>query len=109
MYSRLPKYLYQVDTSILLKKLRFSKEGKLEGITDVRDESARGKIRIVYILKRDAVPNVVLNNLFKHTELQTSFSVNNIALVNGRPQLLNLKELHLSLCRTSSRCGISSH
>ena len=69
------------------------KEGRLEGITDVRDESARGKIRIVYILKRDAVPNVVLNNLFKHTELQTSFSVNNIALVKGRPQLLNLKDL----------------
>ena len=85
---------YQVDTSILLKKTSdLVKEGKLEGITDVRDESARGKIRIVYILKRDAVPNVVLNNLFKHTELQTSFSVNNIALVNGRPQLLNLKEL----------------
>ena len=69
------------------------KEGKLEGITDVRDESARGKIRIVYFLKRDAVPNVVLNNLFKHTELQTSFSVNNIALVKGRPELLNLKDL----------------
>ena len=85
---------YQVDTSILLKKTSdLVKEGKLEGITDVGDESARGKIRIVYILKRDAVPNVVLNNLFKHTELQTSFSVNNIALVNGRPQLLNLKEL----------------
>ena len=85
---------YQVDTSILLKKTSdLVKEGKLEGITAVRDESARGKIRIVYILKRDAVPNVVLNNLFKHTELQTSFSVNNIALVNGRPQLLNLKEL----------------
>lgn len=85
---------YQVDTSILLKKTSdLVKEGKLEGITDVRDESARGKIHIVYILKRDAVPNVVLNNLFKHTELQTSFSVNNIALVNGRPQLLNLKEL----------------
>ena len=79
---------------MLLKKTSdLVKEGRLEGITDVRDESARGKIRIVYILKRDAVPNVVLNNLFKHTELQTSFSVNNIALVKGRPQLLNLKDL----------------
>ena len=85
---------YQVDTSVLLKKTSdLVKEGKLEGITDVRDESARGKIRIVYFLKRDAVPNVVLNNLFKHTELQTSFSVNNIALVKGRPELLNLKDL----------------
>ena len=85
---------YQVDTSVLLKKTSdLVKEGRLEGIADVRDESARGKIRIVYILKRDAVPNVVLNNLFKHTELQTSFSVNNIALVKGRPQLLNLKDL----------------
>ncbi|EPD98954.1 DNA gyrase subunit A [Capnocytophaga sp. oral taxon 336] len=85
---------YQVDTSVLLKKTSdLVKEGRLEGITDVRDESARGKIHIVYILKRDAVPNVVLNNLFKHTELQTSFSVNNIALVKGRPQLLNLKDL----------------
>ena len=85
---------YQVNTAELIKKTAdLVKEGKLEGISDVRDESARGKMRIVYILKRDAVPNIVLNNLFKHTELQTSFSVNNIALVKGRPELLNLKDL----------------
>ena len=85
---------YQVNTADLIKKTAdLVKEGKLEGISDVRDESARNKLRIVYILKRDAVPNIVLNNLFKHTELQTSFSVNNIALVKGRPELLNLKDL----------------
>ena len=85
---------YQVNTAELIKKTAdLVKEGKLEGISDVRDESARNKLRIVYILKRDAVPNIVLNNLFKHTELQTSFSVNNIALVKGRPELLNLKDL----------------
>ncbi len=85
---------YQVNTAELIKKTAdLVKEGKLEGISDVRDESARNKLRIVYVLKRDAVPNIVLNNLFKHTELQTSFSVNNIALVKGRPELLNLKDL----------------
>ena len=85
---------YQVNTADLIKKTAdLVKEGKLEGISDVRDETARNKLRIVYVLKRDAVPNIVLNNLFKHTELQTSFSVNNIALVKGRPELLNLKDL----------------
>ena len=66
---------------------------KLDGISDIRDESDRNGMRIVYDLKRDAVPNIVLNKLFKYTSLQSSFSVNNIALVKGRPQLLNLKEL----------------
>ena len=66
---------------------------KIEGISAIRDESDRKGMRIVYMLKRDAIPNIVLNTLFKYTALQTSFSVNNIALVNGRPQLLNLKEL----------------
>ncbi|MEQ8323208.1 MAG: DNA gyrase subunit A [Vicingaceae bacterium] len=66
---------------------------KLEGIHDIRDESDRNGMRIVYELKRDAIPNVVLNNLYKYTPLQSSFSVNNIALVNGRPELLNLKDL----------------
>ena len=85
---------YQVNTADLIKKTAdLVKEGRLEGISDVRDETARNKLRIVYVLKRDAVPNIVLNNLFKHTELQTSFSVNNIALVKGRPELLNLKDL----------------
>ena len=66
---------------------------KIEGISDIRDESDRKGMRIVYVLKRDAVPNVVLNKLFKYTQLQSSFSVNNIALVNGRPELLNLKDM----------------
>lgn len=66
---------------------------KIEGISDLRDESDRDGMRIVYELKRDAIPNVVLNNLFKYTELQSSFSVNNIALVHGRPMMLNLKDL----------------
>ena len=66
---------------------------KLDGISDIRDESDRNGMRIVYDLKRDAIPNIVLNKLFKYTSLQSSFSVNNIALVRGRPQLLNLKQL----------------
>jgi len=66
---------------------------KIEGISDIRDESDRDGMRIVYELKKDAIAKVVVNNLFKHTELQTSFSVNNVALINGRPQLLNLKHL----------------
>jgi DNA gyrase subunit A len=66
---------------------------KIEGISTIRDESDRNGMRIVYVLKRDAVPNIVLNKLFKFTGLQSSFSVNNIALVNGRPQMLNLKDM----------------
>jgi len=66
---------------------------KLDGIADIRDESDRNGMRIVYDLKRDAIPNIVLNKLFKYTSLQSSFSVNNIALVKGRPMLLNLKQL----------------
>ena len=66
---------------------------KIEGIADIRDESDRNGMRIVYILKRDAVPNVVLNKLYKFTQLQSSFSVNNIALVNGRPEMCNLKDM----------------
>ena len=66
---------------------------KIEGISNIRDESDRNGMRIVYILKRDAIPNIVLNTLFKYTALQSSFSVNNIALVKGRPQMLNLKDL----------------
>ncbi|WP_367913126.1 DNA gyrase subunit A [Leadbetterella sp. DM7] len=68
-------------------------EKKIEGISDIRDESDRLGLRVVYDLKRDAVPNVVLNNLYKYTQLQSSFSINNVALVNGRPEILNLKEL----------------
>ena len=66
---------------------------KIEGISEIRDESDRNGMRIVYELKRDAIPNVVLNKLYKYTQLQTSFSVNNIALVKGRPELLNLKQM----------------
>lgn len=85
---------YQVNKALMIKKTAdLINEKKLEGISDVRDETGKGGMRIVYELKRDAVPNVVLNNLFKHTELQSSFSVNNIALVNGRPQQLNVKDL----------------
>jgi DNA gyrase subunit A len=68
-------------------------DGKIEGISTIRDESDRNGMRIVYLLKRDSIPNIVLNKLFKYTSLQSSFSVNNVALVNGRPQLLNLKDL----------------
>ena len=68
-------------------------EKKIEGISAIRDESDRNGMRIVYILKRDAIPNIVLNTLYKYTALQSSFSVNNIALVNGRPEMLNLKDM----------------
>lgn len=85
---------YQVNKADMIKKTADAiNEKKIDGIATIRDESDRKGMRIVYILKRDAVPNVVLNTLYKFTQLQSSFSVNNIALVNGRPQLLDLKEL----------------
>jgi DNA gyrase subunit A len=85
---------YQVNKAELIKRTaELVNEKKIEGISDIRDESDRNGLRIVYEIKRDAIPNVVLNNLFKYTALQTSFSVNNIALVKGRPQLLNLKDM----------------
>ncbi|MEN3325164.1 DNA gyrase subunit A [Mariniflexile soesokkakense] len=85
---------YQVNKAEMIKKTAdLVNEKKLDGIATIRDESDRNGMRIVYVLKRDAIPNIVLNKLFKYTALQSSFSVNNIALVNGRPQLLNLKEL----------------
>jgi DNA gyrase subunit A len=85
---------YQVNKADMIKKTAdLVNDKKIEGIANIRDESDRNGMRIVYILKREAVPNVVLNTLYKFTQLQSSFSVNNIALVNGRPQLLNLKEL----------------
>jgi len=85
---------YQVNKAEMIKKTaELVNDKKLEGIANIRDESDRNGMRIVYILKRDAIPNIVLNKLYKYTGLQTSFSVNNIALVNGRPQQLNLKEL----------------
>lgn len=85
---------YQVNKAEMIKKTAdLVNEKKLEGISDIRDESDRSGMRIVYVLKRDAVPNVVLNKLYKYTQLQSSFSVNNIALVHGRPEMLNLKQM----------------
>lgn len=85
---------YQVNKAEMIKKTAdLVNDKKIDGIANIRDESDRNGMRIVYILKRDAVANVVLNTLFKYTQLQSSFSVNNIALVNGRPQMLNLKDL----------------
>ena len=86
---------YQVGIDDLTKRLaELVKEGKLEGISDIKNETTKKNgVRIVIKLKQDAIPNVVLNLLYKHTALQTSFSVNNIALVNGKPEQLNLKDL----------------
>ena len=85
---------YQVNKADMIKKTAdLVNEKKLDGIANIRDESDRNGMRVVYILKRDAIPNIVLNKLYKYTGLQTSFSVNNIALVNGRPEQLNLKQL----------------
>ncbi|UVD78883.1 DNA gyrase subunit A [Myroides albus] len=85
---------YQVNKAEMIKKTAEAvNEKKIEGIATIRDESDRKGMRIVYVLKRDAVPNIVLNTLYKYTQLQSSFSVNNIALVDGRPQMLNLKDL----------------
>ncbi|MEO0525730.1 MAG: DNA gyrase subunit A [Bacteroidota bacterium] len=85
---------YQINKADMIKKTAdLINDKKIEGISSIRDESDRNGMRIVYILKRDAIPNIVLNTLYKYTALQSSFSVNNIALVNGRPQLLNVKEM----------------
>src|SRR5699024_7133752 len=85
---------YQVNKADMIKKTAdMVNDKKIEGISLIRDESDRSGMRIVYILKRDAIPDIVLNTLYKYTALQSSYSVNNIALVNGRPQKLNLKDL----------------
>jgi DNA gyrase subunit A len=85
---------YMVNKANMIEKTaQLINEKKIEGISDLRDESDREGLRIVYDLKRDAVPNVVLNNLYKYTQLQSSFSINNVALVKGRPVTLNLKDL----------------
>ena len=85
---------YQVNKAEMIRKTaELVNDKKIEGISNIRDESDRNGMRIVYVLKRDAIPNIVLNKLYKYTQLQTSFSVNNIALVKGKPQQLNLKEL----------------
>lgn len=85
---------YQINKAEMIKKTAdLVNDKKIEGIANIRDESDRNGMRIVYILKREAVPNIVLNTLYKYTPLQSSFSVNNIALVKGRPEMLNLKDL----------------
>ncbi len=85
---------YQVNKADMIKKTAdLVNDKKIDGISDIRDESDRNGMRIVYELKRDSIPNVVLNKLYKYTQLQTSFSVNNIALVDGRPEMLNLKDM----------------
>lgn len=85
---------YQVNKADMIRKTAdLVNDKKIDGISEIRDESDRKGMRIVYELKRDSIPNVVLNKLYKYTALQTSFSVNNICLVKGRPQLLNLKQL----------------
>jgi DNA gyrase subunit A len=85
---------YMVNKALMIEKTAaLINEKRIEGISDIRDESDRDGYRVVYDLKRDAIPNIVLNNLFKYTQLQSSFNVNNVALVKGRPQILNLKDL----------------
>jgi DNA gyrase subunit A len=85
---------YQINKAEMIRKTaELINDKKIEGISDIRDESDRDGMRIVYEIKRDAITNVVLNNLFKYTELQTSFSVNNIALVGGRPMMLTIKDM----------------
>lgn len=85
---------YQINKAEMIARTsELIKEEKITGIYEIRDESDRQGMRIVYELKNDAIPNVVLNLLYKYTALQTSFSVNNIALVNGRPEQLNLKDI----------------
>jgi len=85
---------FQVNKAEMIRKTaELVNDKKIEGISTIRDESDRNGMRIVYILKRDAIPNIVLNKLYKFTQLQSSFSVNNIALVKGRPQMLNLKDM----------------
>lgn len=84
---------YQINKAQLIAKTaELINEKVIEGISEIRDESDRDGMRIVYDIKRDAVPNIVLNKLYKYTALQTSFSVNNVALVKGRPEMLNLKD-----------------
>ena len=85
---------YMVNKAVMLEKTAEQiNDKKIEGIVAFRDESDRDGLRVVYDLRRDAIPNVVLNNLYKHTALQSSFSINNVALVKGRPMVLNLKDM----------------
>ncbi len=90
---------YQVNKADMIKKTAdLVNDKKLEGISTIRDESDRNGMRIVYVLKRDAIPNIVLNKLYKYTALQSSFSVNNIALVKGTSSNAEFKEHDSSFC-----------
>ena len=94
---------YQVNKAEMIRKTaEMVNDKKIEGISNIRDESDRKGMRIVYILKRDAVPNIVLNMLYKYTSLQSSFSVNNIALVNGRPRVAKPQATDWSFYRSST-------
>jgi DNA gyrase subunit A len=85
---------YLVNKALMIEKTAaLINEKKIEGISDIRDESDRDGLRIVYDIRKDAIANIVLNNLYKYTSLQSSFGINNVALVKGRPQTLNLKDL----------------
>ncbi|MBP6445800.1 MAG: DNA gyrase subunit A [Saprospiraceae bacterium] len=85
---------YQVNKAVLVAKIaELANEGKIEGITDIRDESDRNGLRIVVEVRKDAMASVILSKLYKYTPLQSSYGVNNIALVNGRPKVLNLKDM----------------
>jgi DNA gyrase subunit A len=85
---------YQINKAEMIKRQwELCNEKKIEGITEIRDESNREGMRIVYELRSDAISNVVLNNLYKYSALQTSFSINNVVLVKGRPEMLNLKDM----------------
>ncbi|MEI6019601.1 MAG: DNA gyrase subunit A [Bacteroidota bacterium] len=85
---------YQINKAEMIKRQwELCNEKKIEGISEIRDESNREGIRVVYELRRDAISNVVLNNLYKYSALQTSFSINNVVLVKGRPEILNLKDM----------------
>lgn len=88
------EFPYQVNKAqLIIKASELVRDGDLEGISEIRDESDKEGYRLVYDLKKDAVPHIVLNNLYKYTQLQTTFPVNNVALVKGRPMTLNLKDL----------------
>ena len=85
---------YQVNKSVLVAKIaELANEGKITGISDVRDESDRDGVRVVVEIKRDAMASIVLSYLYKYTPLQTSYGVNNVCLVKGRPMTLNLKDM----------------
>ena len=90
---------YQVNKSSLVKKIAdLVNDKKINGISDIRDESDRKGMRVVIDVKRDGIPNIILNKLYQYTPLQSSFGVNNVCLVNGRPRTLNLQPTHSLLC-----------